>query len=127
MVIGMGAVVKSFRDLNVYMLAREVAQGVFLVSKTFPNEERFSLTDQIRGSSRAINAMIAEARARRRHKAAFGSYLKPTDFEKRNAGCNSISAMLSRMIDRADDFCKNAPDTGYRTISPKAKPPITCL
>ena len=57
MVIGMAAA-KSFRELNVYKLAREAAGMVFRTSKSFPREERFSLTDQIRRSSRAVNAMI---------------------------------------------------------------------
>jgi four helix bundle protein len=62
---------KSFRDLKVYQAAREAAGRIFLVSKAFPREERYALTDQIRRSSRAIKAMIAEAWARRRYKAAF--------------------------------------------------------
>jgi four helix bundle protein len=132
-------ITKSFRDLNVYKLAREEAKGVFELSKTFPKEERYSLTDQIRRSSRAVNAMIAEAWARRRYKAAFinkidealgeametqswldhaldSAYLTQKQFNELDARCQSIGAMLSRMIDRADDFCKNAPDKDYRTI-----------
>jgi four helix bundle protein len=55
----------------VYQAAREAARRIFAISKTFPPEERYSLTDQIRKSSRAVKAMIAEAWARRRYKAAF--------------------------------------------------------
>src|SRR6266513_3712456 len=62
---------KSFRDLKVYQAAREAARSVFEFSNSFPPEERYSLTDQIRRSSRAVKAMIAEAWARRRYKAAF--------------------------------------------------------
>src|SRR5438270_12472494 len=62
---------KSFRDLNVYRLARESAKKVYDRSKNFPPEERYSLTDQVRRSSRAVKAMIAEAWARRRYKAVF--------------------------------------------------------
>src|SRR5262250_2685623 len=65
------AVITSFRDLEVYKLAREQAKKIFTVSKSFPNEEKYSLTDQIRRSSRAVNAMLAEAWARRRYPAAF--------------------------------------------------------
>jgi four helix bundle protein len=65
------AIIRGFRDLDVYVLAREQARKIFVVSKSFPKEERFSLTDQIRRSSRAVNAMIAEAWARRRYPAAF--------------------------------------------------------
>lgn len=67
------AEIKSFRDLDVYRLARDQAKQIFVLSKIFPMEERFSLTDQIRRSSRAVNAMIAEAWARRRYQAAFSN------------------------------------------------------
>ena len=55
------AVIRSFRDLNVYQLAKEQAKKIFLVTKTFPSEEKYSLIDQIRRSSRAVNAMLAES------------------------------------------------------------------
>src|SRR3981081_2307759 len=62
---------KSFRDLRVYQLQRAAAGEIFEASKSFPHEERYSLTDQIRRSARATKAMIAEAWARRRYKAVF--------------------------------------------------------
>src|ERR671919_1241751 len=65
------AIIKSFRELDVYLLAREQAKTIFTLSKSFPKEEKYSLTDQMRRSSRAVNAMIAEAWARRRYPAAF--------------------------------------------------------
>src|SRR5881398_868594 len=65
------AIARSFRDLNVYRKARETAQEIFGLSREFPPEERYSLTDQIRRSSRAVKAMIAEAWGRRRYKAVF--------------------------------------------------------
>ena len=65
------AAIRSFRDLEVYIQARQQAKNVFLVSKRFPRDERYSMTDQIRRSSRAVNAMIAEAWARRMYRAAF--------------------------------------------------------
>ena len=64
-------IARSFRDLKVYQAAREAARLVFEYSKSFPPEERYSLTDQIRRSSRAVKAMIAEAWGRRRYKAVF--------------------------------------------------------
>jgi four helix bundle protein len=67
------AIIATFRDLDVYKLAREQAKKIFIVSKSFPNEEKYSLTDQIRRSSRAVNAIVAEAWARRRYPAAFVS------------------------------------------------------
>ena len=53
--------VKSFRDLEVYKLSREVSKEIFILTKTFPKEELYSLTDQIRRSSRSVGAQIAEA------------------------------------------------------------------
>jgi four helix bundle protein len=64
---------KSFRDLRVYELARASAGEIFEATKSFPLDERYSLTDQIRRSSRATKAMISEAWARRRYKAVFVS------------------------------------------------------
>ncbi|HWH90918.1 MAG TPA: four helix bundle protein [Candidatus Binatia bacterium] len=130
---------KSFRDLKVYQGARESARLVFEHSRSFPHEERYSLTDQIRRSSRAVKAMIAEAWARRRYKAAFvnkidealeeayetqswlddafdGEYLSKEVFNELDKRYDAIGGMLSRMIDRADDFCKHAPSTDYRSI-----------
>ena len=51
---------RSFRDLIVYQKARQVAKGVFELTKGFPREERYSLTDQVRRSSRSVGAQIAE-------------------------------------------------------------------
>jgi four helix bundle protein len=65
------ALIQSFRDLDVYKLTRVQSGKIFVTTKRFPKEERYSLTDQIRRSSRAVNAMIAEAWGRRRYLAAF--------------------------------------------------------
>jgi four helix bundle protein len=130
---------RSFRELKVYQAAREAALRVFTASKNFPREERYALTDQLRRSSRAIKAMLAEAWARRRYKAAFinkidealgetnetqswlddaldDEYLSKEDFSELDDRYQAIGGMLSRMIDRADDFCKHAPTTDYRAI-----------
>jgi four helix bundle protein len=129
----------SFRDLNVYKLARESARRSFVLSRGFPKEERYALTDQIRRSSRAIKAMIAEAWARRRYKAAFinkidealgeanetqswlddtidSAYISLEQFRELDQTYQHIGGMLTRMMDRADDFCKNPPSTDYRTM-----------
>jgi four helix bundle protein len=133
------AIARSFRDLNVYRQARETAQTIFVLSREFPAEERYSLTDQIRRSSRAVKAMIAEAWGRRRYKAVFVNkldealgeateteswlddardvqYLSAEDFNALDSKYISIGQMLSRMIDRADDFCKHSPATDYRAL-----------
>jgi four helix bundle protein len=135
---------KSFRDLKVYQAAREAAGRVFTLSTQFPREERYALTDQIRRSSRAVKAMLAEAWARRRYKAAFinkidealgeanetqswlddsldAAYVSLSDFEELNDRYQAIGGMLSRMIDRADDFCKHGPTTDYRSISTRVE------
>ena len=132
------AAAKWFRDLKVYQAAREAALRIFTVTKTFPREERYALTDQIRRSSRAVKAMIAEAWARRRYKAAFinkvdealgeanetqswldnaldDGYVLKEDFQELDNRYQAIGGMLSRMIDRADDFCKYAASTDYRS------------
>jgi four helix bundle protein len=57
----MGERISSFKDLRVYKLAFELQQEIFTVSTRFPVEERYSLTDQIRRSSRSIGANISEA------------------------------------------------------------------
>ncbi len=125
------ASIRSFRDLDVYTQAREQAKKVFAVSKSFPREERFSLTDQIRRSSRAVNAMIAEAWARRMYPAAFINkideamgeametqawldhaldcgYVDEKAHRSLDESWQRIGAMLNRMIQRADDFCRTA-------------------
>ncbi|HVF71053.1 MAG TPA: four helix bundle protein [Chthoniobacterales bacterium] len=124
------AEIRSFRDLNVYQKARDAARKVFQISITFPREERFSLTDQIRRSSRAVNAMIAEAWAKRRYEAAFISkvndalgeatetqswldhaldcgYITSAQFKEMDAKWQQIGGMLHKMTARAHDFCKS--------------------
>ena len=139
---------KSFRDLKTYQAAREAAGRIFELSKSFSREEQYSLTNQIRRSSRAVKAMIAEAWARRRYKGAFvnkidealgeayetqlwpddaldGGYLSKQDFDSLDESYSAIGGMLSRMIDRADDFCKYAPTTDYRSVTREKESPFT--
>lgn len=71
--------IESFRDLNVYQSAFELQQEIFIISKSFPKEELYSLTDQIRRSSRSIGANIAEAWQKRRYEAHFVSKLTDSD------------------------------------------------
>src|SRR5580704_10481631 len=132
-------VAKSFRDLRVYQLARKAVGDVFEAAESFPLAERYHLVDQIRRSSRATKALIAEGWARRRYKAAFISkidealgeatetqswlddaldraYLALDRFERMDNDWSSITSMLARMIDRGADFCKYSSDTDYRGI-----------
>ena len=53
--------VKSFRDLEVYKLAREVSKEIYILTKSYPVEEKYSLIDQIRRSSRSVGSQIAES------------------------------------------------------------------
>jgi four helix bundle protein len=73
--------INSWRDLEVYQAAFSLQQQIFILSKTWPNEEKYSLTDQIRRSSRSIGANIAEAWAKRRYPAHFLSKLTDSDGE----------------------------------------------
>ena len=59
--------VNSFKELIVYKKAHKLAMEIFMISKKFPKEEKFSLTDQIRRSSRSVSACIAESWAKRRY------------------------------------------------------------
>ncbi len=77
----MSKLAQSFRDLEVYQESFRFQQEVFVASKTFPVEERYSLTDQIRRSSRSIGANLAEAWAKRRYPAHFLSKLTDADGE----------------------------------------------
>jgi four helix bundle protein len=78
----MSEAIKSFRELHVYQVAFEVQQSIFKVTKGFPKEEAFSLTDQFRRASRSIGATIAEAWQKRRYKAHFVSKLSDADGEQ---------------------------------------------
>jgi four helix bundle protein len=73
--------IQSHRDLEVYQLAFEAAMGIFEMTKGFPREERYSLTDQIRRSSRSVCANIAEAWRRRRYEGSFVYKLNDAEAE----------------------------------------------
>jgi four helix bundle protein len=119
---------KSFRDLLVYQKAKALAQEIFTISRSFPKEETFSLTDQVRRSSRSVGAQIAEAWAKRRYEKHFISKLTDADGEQQETqhwietafDCGYLSqsqnvALLARyaeigrllggMIAKAESFC----------------------
>ena len=125
--------VTSYRDLEVYRRQRTLSREVFQLSKSFPKEERYSLTDQIRRASRAIGAQIAEAWAKRLYPKHFVSKLTDADGEqletqhwlteasdcayidegesRRLLGlCQEIGRMLGSMIQKANSFSS----TDYR-------------
>jgi four helix bundle protein len=124
------ALIQSFRDLEVYKLGRELAKRIFLATKSFPKEETYSLTDQVRRSSRAVNALIAEAWGRRRYVAAFVNklnealaeametqswldhaldcaYVSAALHRELDDGWQHVGAMLNRMMQRAETFCNS--------------------
>ena len=74
-------VIRKHTDLEVYQRAFAAAMSVFELSKKFPAEERYSLTDQIRRSSRSVCSNLAEAWRKRRYEAAFISKLNDSEGE----------------------------------------------
>ncbi|RKY57268.1 MAG: four helix bundle protein, partial [Candidatus Latescibacterota bacterium] len=67
----MGRFIQGHQELDVYKMAFEAAMRIFELTKGFPKEERYSLVDQIRRSSRSVCANIAEAWRKRRYEGAF--------------------------------------------------------
>ena len=121
------AYVKHFRDLEVYKKQRLLARRVFGLSKSFPRDEQFSLTDQMRRSSRSVGAQIAEAWAKRLYPKHFISkltdadgeqletqhwlieatdcgYLNPEQSAELQSLCVEIGRMLGSMIQKANSF-----------------------
>ena len=97
--------IKSAKELTVYKKSYELAMQVFALTKTFPAEERFALTGQIRRSSRSVCTNLREAWAKRRYEAHFISKLTDCDGE-----CNETDTSL--------DFAR---DCGYITQNEHAE------
>ena len=120
---------RGYRDLKVYQMAYQIALDIHQFTKTFPKEEKYSLTDQIRRSSRSVPANLAEAWKKRRYEKAFISklidcageagetevwldfskdfgYLKDDQYEKLMQKYDEVNRMLYGMIDKADKFCR---------------------
>ena len=72
---------RGYRDLKVYQLSYKLAMEIFNESKTFPKEERYSLIDQIRRSSRSVATNIAEGYRKRRYPNMFISKMANADSE----------------------------------------------
>jgi len=124
----MSELISSFRELRVYQLAFKLQQRVFNVSKSFPVEERYSLTDQIRRASRSVGANISEAWQKRRYPALFINKLTDSAGEQSEMqhwletaraceyisdrerlemlnDCQRIGQMLGTMISKPEKFC----------------------
>jgi len=89
-----------YKELIAYKKAYELAMKIFTISKRFPPEEKYSLTDQIKRSSRSVCANIAEAHRRKRYKDYFISKLSDAETENSETevwldfskDCNYITA-----------------------------------
>jgi four helix bundle protein len=105
-------IVKLHQDLEVYQLAFAAAMETFELSKKFPVEERYSLTDQIRRSSRSVCANLAEAWRKRRYKAAFIAKLSDCEAEAAETQvwiefavkCNYLDREIGRKIYKEYDL-----------------------
>ena len=73
--------IETHRDLEVYRMAFDAAMQIFELTKAFPKEETYALTDQVRRSSRSVCSNIAEAWRKRRYEAAFLSKLNDAEAE----------------------------------------------
>jgi four helix bundle protein len=116
----------------VYRKSRALSLAVFKLTKQFPKEETYSLTDQIRRSSRSIGAQIAESWAKRRYEKHFVSKLTDSDGEQQETQhwietaldceyisqdeskallekCSEIGRLLGGMIVKAEQFCNASP------------------
>ena len=119
---------RGYRDLKVYQLSYSLALEIFEATKPFPSEERYSLTDQIRRSSRSVPANIAEAWRRRDYRNAFVNKLTDSSTEAAetevwldfcrdfhymtaerqeyfSAKYEEIGKMLNSMIQQPEKFC----------------------
>ncbi|MCX6374522.1 MAG: four helix bundle protein [Armatimonadetes bacterium] len=109
-----GGSIQHFRYLRVYQQGRDVAMRVFQRSRDWPAEERYSLTSQIRRSSRSVCANMAEAWRKRRYEAHFISKLSDADAEAAETQSWLDFALLSRYISQ-QEF--DELDRIYETIS----------
>tara|TARA_B100000315_G_C14214264_1_gene423512 strand:- start:91 stop:489 length:399 start_codon:yes stop_codon:yes gene_type:complete len=121
--------INSVRDLEVYKLAFDSAMEIFEILKSFPKEEQYSLTDQVRRSSRSVCANLAEGWRKRRYKAVFVNkltdaeqeagetqtwlefalkckYINNEIFKRLDEKYEHIFAKLITMERKANTFCK---------------------
>ena len=92
--------IKTHRDLEVYSKAFDAAMELFEISKSFPKEETYSLTDQVRRSSRSVCANLAEDWRKRRYEAAFIAKLSDCEAEAAETQTWIEFAVKCEYIDR---------------------------
>ena len=120
--------IKHFRDLEVYQRAFKAAMRIFEITKSFPAEEKYSMTDQIRRSSRSVCSNLAEAWRKRKYKAVFVNkvtdamqeasesetwlefalackYISEDLFTELDEEYENIIGMLNSVERNADKFC----------------------
>jgi four helix bundle protein len=120
--------IHHFRDLIVYKRSFEAAMRIFEITKSFPQDEKYSLVDQIRRSSRSVCSNLAEGWRKRKYKAVFRNkmtdamqeasesqcwlefalaceYIAKNHFSELDAAYEEIIAMLNSMEFNADKFC----------------------
>ena len=120
---------RGYKDLKVYQSSYQLALDIHTISKIFPKEEKYSLIDQIRRSSRSIPANLAEAWKKRRYEKAFIAkvidaageagetevwldfakdfgYLDDYKYRELMSKYDEVNRMLFGMIDKADKFTK---------------------
>jgi four helix bundle protein len=93
--------ITHFHELTVYQASRELALQVFRVTQTWPAEERYSLTDQIRRAARSVGANLAEAWGKRRYEAHCVSKLSDADSENHEIEHWLICASDCGYLDKA--------------------------
>jgi four helix bundle protein len=119
---------RGYKDLKVFQLSYKLAMDIFQITKTFPREERYSLTDQIRRSSRSVAANIAEAWKKRIYPKMFvckiidstgeagetevwldiaknAGYLSVEKHKELSDGYDEVNRMLYGMVEKPEKFC----------------------
>ena len=92
--------IKHFRDLELYQRAFKAAMQIYEITKSFPNEERYSLVDQIRRSSRAVCSNLAEAWRKRKYEAVFKNKLTDSMQEASETQCWLEFSMACKYVDK---------------------------
>lgn len=132
------SIIKFHQNLKVYKKSFEVAMTIYKLSKTFPKEERYSLTDQIRRSSRSVSANVSEAWGKRKYEKSFVAkltdsegearesqtwleyalacdYINEEQFNELNNEYNQIIGMLVNIMNQSEKWCTFKPFNDINT------------
>ncbi len=109
----MSDMVKTYKELNVYQNAMNAAMELYEITRGFPSEERYSMIDQVRRSSRSVCANIAESWRKRRYRAAFVAKLSDAESE----ACETqVWTEFAHKCGFIDDSTTNRIDDSYELI-----------